>query len=232
MALVKFGNGVASISGKIDGTVFSRVRGGAVARGWTNPIKAPTALQISYRTAFAAIVAEWANLSASERTAWNAQALTAERQNRLGETYVPSGRQLFMELNKNLSLVGSALIQSPPLSWIKPAPPALLAGEGTAAAGVISALTIDITAPSPDPMGKYIVEMTPAFSPVTKTNVQNLYRLIYYGVAGASIDVLSLYDSIFGSAANTGDGILMRASTVDPQGNRSSFIEAKFVLTV
>ena len=229
MALVKFGNGVAAISGKIDGTVFSRVRGGAVARGWTMPVNAPTASQAALRSQFATVSWEWNNITAAQRSQWNAQAVTAERTNRLGETYTPSGRQLFMELNKNLSLVGSALIAPPPPSWNRPSPPVLVAGDASQTAGLLTAFTLDVTAPSGTPAGtKYLVEMTPPYAPDGKTNLTNLYRTIAFGVAPAvAVDILDLYDSIFGSVAALGTGISMRGFLIDAFGNRSTFLEAK-----
>jgi hypothetical protein len=233
MALVKFGNGIAALSGRIDGTVFSRVRGGAVARGWTKPVSTPTAAQIAVRSSFATVTGLWSALTGSQRSSWNAQALTAERLNRLGESYTPSGRQMFIEANKNLSLAGMTEIELPPANWLLPSPPiSVTLATAAETAGELTAMTLNLVPPADASAGqRYIVDMTPAFAPETKTNLTNLFRLIYFGVSGTTVDVLDLYDSIFGSAAIAGQAIVLRASSVDDGGMRSTFTEGKFIIT-
>lgn len=213
MALIKFGGGVAAISGKIAGTVFARNKAGAYARNWAKPVNPVTPSQAEVRALFQTASAGWNALSSSERDSWNSAASSLERINRFGETYKPSGRQYFMEIMNSLGQAGQATFTDPPIS---PVPPAAIVGAAltaTAVGGALTVLSLAWTSPSAGMV--IIIEAAPP-TPDTKTNVNTMYRQIKVATAGGSPEtILTEYASIFGGSAAAGDIIRARLTVLD-----------------
>ncbi len=107
MALVR-SSLLSSISGSIGGTTYARSRGGMYARNRTVPINPKTASQDSVRSFLGDTAGIWSEMSLSETNAWKNWAQGYHVENRLGETYSPSGRQAFMQLSLNLRMAGLA----------------------------------------------------------------------------------------------------------------------------
>ena len=112
-ALVKFGGGVAGMSGKLGGTVFARNKSGAYSRNWVNPINPNTTKQQTVRNQFANLISGWKNLSAADQQAWADMAPQYPYINRVGETSEYSGQQLYNHLNMNLQVVGTTPLTAP-----------------------------------------------------------------------------------------------------------------------
>jgi hypothetical protein len=142
MALIKYGQGVASMSGKQGGSVHSRGRTGAVIKDWTKPCNPITPAQSQRRATFSAQTAAWGNLTNAQRSSWNAWAQTQSRLNRQGDVYVPTGRQMYIELNANLQLIGQAAITAPPQGSVPPAVASALTLTATITAGAVTALSV------------------------------------------------------------------------------------------
>ena len=117
MALVKFGAGIVSMSGKIAGSVFSRNRYGAICRQWSKPVNPNTPSQGLIRSVMGQIQNAWRNdLTADQRAAWQQYADNVQVQNRLGETMNLSGFNMFARSNaaalyNDLPLVGDGPTQ-------------------------------------------------------------------------------------------------------------------------
>lgn len=107
MALVRFGGGVAELRGSIAGNVFSRSRAGAIVRNRAVPINPQTQAQTDQRARMQSAVDNFRELSKEAVGEWAEFASTQERVNRLGETYVPSGKQVFTEIALNFQLLAS-----------------------------------------------------------------------------------------------------------------------------
>lgn len=86
MAIITTGSGVASISGSIGGTTFSRNRGGAYMRTRAVPTNPNTAQQQAVRSLVAQLAALWTNvLTAAQRTSWETYAENVLLPNALGQ---------------------------------------------------------------------------------------------------------------------------------------------------
>lgn len=123
MALVKFGNGIASLSGKIDGTVFARNRAGAYARGWSKPVNPETPYQSEAKSLLTNASNQWQALEPADQAAWKAAAESFTVPNRLGDQIHLSGQQYFIQVRINAALAGdTALVASPvpPLAPVFP----------------------------------------------------------------------------------------------------------------
>jgi hypothetical protein len=227
MALVKFGGGIAGYSGKIAGTVFARNRSGAYARNWAVPVNPGTTAQSIARSRFGQQSFQWSLLTQANRTDWNGLASTMTRLNRLGESYVPTGRQIFLESSNNLALVGEPILTDAPISNVTPSletqPTTQL--QAKTVAGELDALTMDDLAAQ---SGIVIaIEAAPSNSG-TKKNLNNQMRFIGFVISTATIDLKQAYVDAFGLAMQVGETIQVRLKAIDTV---SGFGSAKYLFT-
>lgn len=108
MASIKFGGGVADMRGSQGGTVYSRNASGAYTRNRTMPINPNSQLQQATRNAFGNIATAWRGLTEAEQATWIEQAPAYPYLNRLGESSVYTGFQLYQKVNSQLQLCGQA----------------------------------------------------------------------------------------------------------------------------
>ena len=113
MALIQFSNLVNDIRGAVAGNVFSRNRSGAYVRGRTTPLNPQSPAQMAARSAFGALTQQWRNLTVAARAAWNAAVEDYPYLNKLGQSRLYSGEQLYIKLNRNLQSIGEAAIDVP-----------------------------------------------------------------------------------------------------------------------
>jgi hypothetical protein len=131
----QFGAIVVAGSGKLGGHVASRNRAGAYFRTRVTPVNPSTADQSEARSRLASISQAWRALTAAQRAAWNAAVQDFARTDVFGNLKNPSGFNLHQRLNNNLTIVGSAVITSPPLvdDVYAPTTLSLVASEATQA---------------------------------------------------------------------------------------------------
>lgn len=234
MALVKFGGGVAGLSGKIAGTVFARNKAGAFARNWAKPVNPVTPSQSIVRGIFANGSAGWSSLTPAQRDAWNGQAANLTRINRLGEAYKPSGRQYYLEIFNSLAQAGQPSLLNPVASPVAPnsLPSAVLTAVETA--GALTTLEV-LAGDSSTASMSLIVEAAPV-QPDTKTNVNVEYRQIAVLTIASgpwpAQSILTGYSSLFGTAAAAGDISRVRITTLDvTNGLRSAPILLSAIVT-
>lgn len=114
MALIKLTAIVDNISGKLNGTVFSRNKGGHYMRSKSMPSNPRTSFQSAVRARFGAIAQLWGALTEAQRDAWRAIASEFPYTNRLGDTKTLSGFALHQKLNTNLAIIGQSFLSNPP----------------------------------------------------------------------------------------------------------------------
>jgi len=86
MALVKFGQGVAAMSGKLGGSVFAHNKGGPYVRNWVVPTDPNTDRQSAVRQIMSDLMSHWNdNLTVLQREAWKTYADAVTVLNRFGE---------------------------------------------------------------------------------------------------------------------------------------------------
>lgn len=116
MGLIKFGGGVASISGKIGGTVFAHNRYGSYARTFKVPVDPGTAAQTASRSRMTNASTAWRALTAPQRTAWEQYAAATPLTNRLGETIYLSGQAMYSRTNAfGLQVSGFVQLSAAPI---------------------------------------------------------------------------------------------------------------------
>lgn len=211
MALIKFGGGVAGASGKVAGTVYARNRSGAYQRNWAKPTNPTTPLQSAAREKLSNAVSAWQSLSAGDVDAWNAYASTMTRLNRLGDSYVPTGRQIYIETFINMALVGQLPLPVPGKTNVSPSLVGAGIGAAVATAGLFTNLTPQATSviiPSgADPADCYcVVYGAPAHS-AQKNNVNKQRRVVVTEDANeivAPTDIHGVFNAYFGQTSNDG----------------------------
>lgn len=115
MAVIQFGSIVTQGAGAIGGQVIQRGRSSQILKQKGRQSVRRGSVNQPPRTKLAAVASTWRDLSSGDRGTWESTALTITRINRFGIAYVPTGYQLFMELNSNLQNFGSqAIIETAP----------------------------------------------------------------------------------------------------------------------
>lgn len=227
MAKVLFSAFLADMRGKVNGTVFSKNRGGAYARTKVTPTNPQTLAQNLVRSVLTGLSQAWRALTAAQRSAWNAAVGGFPRTNVFGNPKTLSGHQLYVGLNAQLEAAGASTISTPPTPT---GAPAVATFTGSAAAG-LGTFTAAFT---PDPIpadSAMIIDATQQVSP-GKSNLSNLYRQIsVVAAAGASpANIAAAYTAKFGSLIE-GQKIGLRARIVNTTtGEVSGAVTAEVIV--
>ena len=224
-------------------------------RNRIKPINPNTQLQADIRYAFSIVAKKYTDLSAIEKDQWDEYAKMLNFWvNRLGESYTPSGRQVFQYCNLNLVIATAQLVNNGPavghqfdFSAIitnpifdlteKPAPPQAAGGNKLFEANIdqFGNLTlVESLANFQPPNGVedkqvIVVQATPFFRP-TMRNVKKSYRLLKaYSITSAQqLNLTNEMNAIFQQTGLTGEmSANVRLYTVNKAGLRSDYIEQR-----
>jgi len=143
MASIKLANFIVAVRGKIAGTVYSQNAGGTFARQYVVPTNPQTDPQTNQRALLASLSAQWKGLTQVQRDAWITTASEFPYQNRVGESKIYTGQQLFVKLNLSLLSMDNtaALVEVPPL---KPTFPVMTLAF-TTLTNVAGVMTVTVT---------------------------------------------------------------------------------------
>lgn len=121
MALIKPSPLVNDLRGSVGGVTFGRNSAGMFARAKVTPVNPDTAAQIDIRAKFGIATIAWrAQLTQTNRDAWNLLGTTTFFKNALGDDFNPSGIQLFIRSSVLLQLAGQSLVFTPPATAVIP----------------------------------------------------------------------------------------------------------------
>ncbi len=139
MALIKYGIGIAQISGSIGGVTFARNTYGNYIRNRTTPTNPNTSRQQKVKAGIAFLAAAWAQtLSDAQRIAWNLYAASVVMTNRLGEPTFFSGYNMFIRSNAIPKQAELPIYDPGPTIFELPAQDPELAFTGTEAGQTLS----------------------------------------------------------------------------------------------
>lgn len=250
MALIKLTAIVDAISGKLNGTVFSRNKGGAYVRSRGVAVNPQTTAQSAVRSIFGSLSQAWRDLTDVQRNAWKSITADYPYQNSLGDAKILTGKALFQKLNGNRASLGLPLLPVP-------APP----GDVIAVSGPqtpANALAIDNTTSEvsflyslPQALTEnntYVLEATPPVSAGISSPPKNRFRRLSVknNVAppGNSVDsadfafgglgntaIYNAYTVLFGVPA-TGSKVFFRIKAINQATGQASpyFAESTFVI--
>lgn len=103
-----------TLSGSLNGIVYSHNRGGAYKRARKIPVITASGKSAFAKALLGGISAAWSDLSNTQRTLWTDWAQVNPVPDVLGQSITLSGQQAFLKLNMRLVGSGQALITVPP----------------------------------------------------------------------------------------------------------------------
>lgn len=182
----------------VGGATFSKNRGGNYIRAKVAPVQPRTVAQQNVRSNLATLSGMWKGLTAANIAGWNALASGITLKDSLGTSYKPTGNQLFVGNNRNLSDAGQTVIVAPPSGSpdFEDISPLTVA----AAAGAATFTIVPTIAAAPTGM-IFMVKATPQSSPGRSYFGKSSYRQVqtFAASAFASLNVKAAYVARFGT---------------------------------
>jgi len=177
MARIKLGALAQDVRGSLNGTTFSRNRGGAYVRTKVSPVQPVSAFSANSRQSFKIMSTTWATLlTAGERGAWIAFALTHPFINVFGDSLIVSGIAMFQGLNKRLQQLGFATFADPPASISVDPPGATTVVASVGPGPSMSIVFTPMVPPSAGSITAYVWATPPM--PPGRVPTQKDYRLL------------------------------------------------------
>lgn len=211
MAKVKFTAFLADMRGKVNGSVFSRNKGGAYVRTKVTPNNPQTSAQVNARALLSTYSQNWKSLTAAQRAAWNAAVSNFLTTDIFGDIKTPTGKNLYVRLNANIINGGGSAITSPPLPSGVPSLSSLSVAATETSQDVV--LTFAAT-PVPSDTALY-VEATDGLSPgVSNANSKFRFVEVLPATTATGADIASDYIAKFG-ALTAGEKIFIRAKQIN-----------------
>ena len=219
MARVKFGAMMVDARGKLGGHVFTKARSGATIRTKVTPSNPQTTAQSGVRALFASLSSQWSSLDEAARAAWQGSVDLYQKTDVFGDSYLPSGKNLYVSLNSNLSKINKSNIAVPaaPVEF-----PLFLVAEIEVE---IAAATMNIlySGAIPGADFSFYIEATKPNSP-GRYNFSGQFRKIFSGTGAAIPAAATLYSDYvakFGVPA-AGQKIAFRVTLVSILSGQSS----------
>jgi hypothetical protein len=182
---VKFGAIVTDGRGKIGGHVMSKNRGGAYMRTKVTPSNPRTTTQQANRALLGSLSAGWSALTDAFRASWNGAVNDWQKTNIFGDTIKPTGKNLYVALNKNISAIGGAILNTAPQKVEMP-----ILGLSTVTVDISSGAIDVVFAGDADAVQVVIASTGPLSAGTSFT--KGKYRKIYNAL-GADLDPNDLY---------------------------------------
>ena len=105
---------ISDARNKLGGDVFARNRAGLYVRVKVKPKNPKTTSQQANRANFATYTKAFRSLTAAQILGWNTLASSSTLTDTLGNSYAPSGLQLYISCNRNLNLINQSPISNAP----------------------------------------------------------------------------------------------------------------------
>lgn len=217
----QFGALVVAGSGKINGWVASRNRGGAYFRTKVTPLNPSTSAQQNARGILGSLSTQWSQLTEEQRLSFNNAVASFATTDIFGDIRNPSGINLYVKLNTNLINTGQAQISTAP------------AKEEFIYSGIDS-INMDVSTPAgivvlsnaDNNTNTVLLFATPSLTQGTSF-VKNRLRSIGTTTIGSDeIDFVSLYTAKFGSFV-AGANIVVGFRIISATGQASVFQSQK-----
>lgn len=201
---------------KLGGSVFARNRSGVYARARVSPTQPRTPSQVANRSNFATITAGWKAITAPQRAGWNALASTRTLTDSLGSRFRPSGFQLYVSCNRNLTLVLQPTIDDAPdanndpgsWSWQTPT---LMTDTGQ-----ISEFDVGFQTDADDGNQYALMGCTGALSPGITFVPRHLYRNLFtQSTQNSPWDLTPPWANKYGLSLTTGQQVGVRLQVID-----------------
>lgn len=114
MALIKYSALVSGMSGKLNGSVAARNKGGNYLRNKTTPVNPQSSAQQFARAQFGGVSSLFRTLDDEAVNSWNSGAANFPYTNIFGDVSYLNGLQLFTKLNTNRAIAGETFLTNCP----------------------------------------------------------------------------------------------------------------------
>lgn len=221
---IKFGAIVTDGRGKIGGHVASKNRGGAYLRTKVTPTNPNTTAQAQARSLLGSLSQAWRDLTAEQRLAWNGAVSEWSKTDIFGDIKNPTGLNLYIKVNANLSSVGAGLLTVPAPKEATP--------TAFPVSAVYSIATNDITFTMSDSSGATIdalVRATPSLSQGVSFVKSELRVIGSYTGTGTTL-VASAYDAKYGTPT-LGDNVVASVQYVLSNGQKTVPVQVKVTVS-
>jgi hypothetical protein len=211
MAKVLFSALITDMRNKLNGSVFSRNRGGAFLRTKITPTNPKSAAQVAQRSKLASFSQSWRALTEAQRSAWLGAVSSWAKTDIFGATVNPSGSTLYIRLNINVALAGGTQLVLPP-SQVG----ATAITEISVVADVSDANVEVAYLPNAVPAGHaMVIEATPQLSPGI-SNANNQFRVVqtFDAAETSPADISTAYITKFGTLI-AGKKMFVRAKFIN-----------------
>lgn len=119
MAIIKLGALTQDVRGTLNGSVFSRNRGGSYIRTKVSPVQPISRWSSLTRSLFKAAAQYWSStLSDQQRLAWEAWAAIHPIVNVFGDSIILPGVAAFTSINTRILMISEDILESPPPTFI------------------------------------------------------------------------------------------------------------------
>jgi len=112
MTLIKYSALVSDQRGKLNGSIFSKNRAGAIVKNFAKPKNPKTSYQKTNRISWQYLIKEYSLLNVDEQSTWINAARDITWYNKVGNPYHPTGQLLYLSCNQNLSLIGISPVRT------------------------------------------------------------------------------------------------------------------------
>ena len=142
MAIIKLGALAQDVRGSLNGSTFSRNRGGAYVRTKVSPVQPVTPSNTLARLLFGIISKRWSTvLTDAQRAGWDAFAAVHAFVNVFGDSIILSGVAFYQAANRRAQQAGQPFIDTAPANWDITNPGGIVI-VATATAGALDEFTI------------------------------------------------------------------------------------------
>lgn len=224
---IKWGALVVDGRNKIGGQVASKNRHGAYMRNKVTPVNPGTSFQVNVRARLSSFSSNWRVLTAGQRLAWNNAVSDYKLTDIFGDIQNPSGFNLYVKLNSNLSNIGVAAITSPPL----PVNVSVFTSATLTAAAGAQTMSLAVL-PAVQPVTEtIIVRATPALS-AGKSFVKSEFRQIatFTTATAGAYDLAAAYIAKFGPVGPAGAKVFVQVVHVNEATGQLSQKQEYFVI--
>lgn len=218
---IKYGAGIVDGSGKINGWVASRNRGGSYMRTKVTPLNPSTTAQQNSRGILGSLSTQWSQLTDAQRLSFNNAVGDFSKTDIFGDIRNPSGINLFVKLNTNLILTGQTQITSAPAKE-----DILYSGISTLVMDVSSQSTVFTLANALNTGAKVLAFATPSMTQGTSFVKNRLRSIGSFTIASTTLTVTSGYTSKFGAFV-LGANVVAGFKIISATGQASTFISKK-----
>lgn len=189
----------SAASGKMGGIVASHNRGGSYFRSHVVPVQPRTPAQTLNRNQLAAFSAAFKSLTAAQVAGWNSLGSTVTLKDALGNSFNPTGQQLFVSCNRHLASLGinTQLSTAPSI----PSVPGFttFTAAPTYTSGLITAFALSFTPALPSNFG-VLLRATGAQSQGRTFLGKSAFRTLagYNPATGLPTSLTTVYTNVFG----------------------------------